>query len=100
MQLKKKAPDNIKSRGASSVSAILGGVPEIADFVSANVVAGYSAQVTCLHIAKIYLSPFYWNSVTEFVLMHMFWTVEERGVMQCSRQALCKYHNRSLKVHA
>jgi len=52
MQLKKKAPDNIKSKGASSASAILGGAPEIADFVSANVVAGYSAQATCLLIAR------------------------------------------------
>jgi len=54
--LKKKAPDNIKSRGASSVSAILGGVPEIADFVSANVVAGYSAQkkeVLCNAVGKL-----------------------------------------------
>ncbi|XP_025792544.1 uncharacterized protein LOC112873726 isoform X2 [Panicum hallii] len=44
MQLKRRAPDNIKSRGASSTSAILGGIPEIADFVSTNVAAGYSAQ--------------------------------------------------------
>ncbi|KAK8445447.1 hypothetical protein SEVIR_9G327000v4 [Setaria viridis] len=42
--LKKRAPDSISSRGASGASAILGGVPEIANFVSANVAAGYNAQ--------------------------------------------------------
>ncbi|OEL28460.1 hypothetical protein BAE44_0010521 [Dichanthelium oligosanthes] len=54
--LKKKAPDNINSMGASSASAILGGVPEIADFVSANVTAGYSAQkkeVLCNAVGKL-----------------------------------------------
>ncbi|KAF8728110.1 hypothetical protein HU200_018689 [Digitaria exilis] len=40
----KKRVDNINSSGASSASAILGGIPEISDFVSANVAAGYSAQ--------------------------------------------------------
>ncbi|XP_025792548.1 uncharacterized protein LOC112873726 isoform X6 [Panicum hallii] len=53
MQLKRRAPDNIKSRGASSTSAILGGIPEIADFVSTNVAAGYSAQVTMSFIRII-----------------------------------------------
>ncbi|XP_025792546.1 uncharacterized protein LOC112873726 isoform X4 [Panicum hallii] len=51
--LKRRAPDNIKSRGASSTSAILGGIPEIADFVSTNVAAGYSAQVTMSFIRII-----------------------------------------------
>ncbi|CAL4915574.1 unnamed protein product [Urochloa decumbens] len=54
--LKKRAPDNINSRGASSASAILGGVPEIANFVSTNVTAGYSAQkkeVLCNAVGKL-----------------------------------------------
>lgn len=46
VQLKKRAPDGINSRGASGASAILGGVPEIANFVSANIAAGYNAQVS------------------------------------------------------
>ncbi|CAL4940636.1 unnamed protein product [Urochloa decumbens] len=54
--LKKRAPDNINSRGASSPSTILGGVPEIANFVSTNVTAGYSAQkkeVLCNAVGKL-----------------------------------------------
>ncbi|CAN6288774.1 unnamed protein product [Urochloa humidicola] len=54
--LKKRAPDNINSRGASRASAILGGVPEIANFVSTNVTAGYNAQkkeVLCNAVGKL-----------------------------------------------
>ncbi|KAJ1296248.1 hypothetical protein BS78_01G285400 [Paspalum vaginatum] len=73
--LKKRSPDNTKSRGASSSTPILGGVPEIANFVSANVADGYNAQkkeVLCNAVGQLCASIT--NALSKF--MHEVSTLE------------------------